>query len=112
VRDGGLIALGGLQELETQERKSQMAIMGSIPILGELFKKEETESIRTELLIFIRPTILRTAEEADKDAEDLINALRQNEDIHGYLEEGVFKEREDTKENTDEKRELPRRYGQ
>jgi len=111
VMDGGLIALGGLQELETRDNKSQMAILGSIPIIGELFKKKSTESVRTELLLFIRPTILRTAEEADDDAKKLIDILKQTDDINRYLEEGSFKQGEEPEVDPNAKREVPRRYG-
>lgn len=58
VRDGETIALGGLlQELEV-ETKSQVPILGTLPILGRLFSTERTQVEETEVLIFITPTIL------------------------------------------------------
>jgi len=106
VRDGGLIALGGLQELTTTESESRMAILGKIPLLGDLFSRTTTDSNRTELLIFIRPTIIRSAEEADEDANKLIDVLEGTREIRGYLEDGTFRPRE---EPVPEQREIPRR---
>lgn len=106
VRDGGLIALGGLQEYTTRESRSRMAILGRIPVVGELFSRQVDESERTELLIFIRPTIIRSAEDADKDANELIDVLEGTREIKNYLEDGTFRPRE---EPPAEKREIPRR---
>jgi general secretion pathway protein D len=106
VQDGGLIALGGLQELTTSDTESRMAILGKIPVVGDLFKRNTTSSNRTELLIFIRPTIIRSAEDADRDANELIDVLEGSNEIKGYLQEGTFRPLE---EPAPDKRDVPRR---
>jgi general secretion pathway protein D len=108
VRDGGLIALGGLQRIQTTNTRGRMAVLGSIPVLGELFKSNNKETNRTELLIFIRPTIVRTADEADKDARQLIDVLDGSEDIYDYLDSGTFRDSEE-ETSFDEERDVPRR---
>lgn len=92
VKDRELIVLGGLQSLDTSATRGRMAVLGKIPLLGKLFSSKDTEETRNELLIFIRPTIIRTTDEAHKDAEDLINVLEGTEDIRGYLDAGTFRE--------------------
>jgi type II secretory pathway component GspD/PulD (secretin) len=58
VRDGETIVIGGLiSELESDER-SQIPILGSIPLLGHLFKKTGTAKTRAELLVFVTPKIM------------------------------------------------------
>ena len=64
VRDREIIALGGL--LDDNERRTiqKIPLLGDIPIIGELFKSRGRERTKTNLMVFIRPTILRTAEDA------------------------------------------------
>jgi general secretion pathway protein D len=107
VRDGGLIALGGLQELTSTDTRSRMAVLGKIPVLGDLFSRTTNETNRTELLIFIRPTIIRSADDADTDANELIDALEGTREIRDYLDQGTFRPRPDPEEPDGE---LPRRF--
>ncbi|MGC9449892.1 MAG: secretin N-terminal domain-containing protein [Oceanipulchritudo sp.] len=103
VMDGGLIALGGLQRLSSENTRGKMAVLGSIPVLGNLFKSNDTTTNRNELLIFIRPTIIRTTESADRDANKLIDKMQGSKEIRDYLEEGTFREREAEETETEEK---------
>lgn len=66
VDDGQIVALGGL--LEESERRSMERIpfLSSIPLLGELFKSRARTQARTNLMIFIRPTVVTTKDDADE----------------------------------------------
>jgi general secretion pathway protein D len=64
VNDGNIIVLGGLIEDSLRERQQSVPILGGIPILGNLFRTRDTEKVKTNLLIFIRPQILRDADRA------------------------------------------------
>ena len=68
VDDGQIIALGGL--IDENERRSieRVPILGDIPVLGELFKSRSRNRTKTNLMVFIRPTIVRSAEDAQKIA--------------------------------------------
>lgn len=59
VRDGETIGLGGLLQENEVEQKSQVPLLGSLPIIGRLFSTERTQVDETEVLIFITPTIVR-----------------------------------------------------
>ncbi len=64
VADGEIVALGGL--LDDNERRTiqKVPFLGDIPLIGELFKSRGKSRVKTNLLVFIRPTILRTTEDA------------------------------------------------
>jgi general secretion pathway protein D len=94
VQDQQLIVLGGLQSLDTSTTRGRMAVLGKIPLLGNLFRSKNTEEVRNELLIFIRPTIIRSTGEANTDANDLIDVLEGNEELRDYLNQGTFREAE------------------
>lgn len=62
--DGDIIVIGGLIEQVESEVKDQVPVLGDIPVVGNLFKTEGVTRNRTNLMVFIRPTIVRTAEDA------------------------------------------------
>lgn len=63
VNDGEIIALGGL--LDDNERRTiqRIPILGDIPIIGELFRSRARTRTKTNLMVFIRPTILSSADD-------------------------------------------------
>jgi general secretion pathway protein D len=58
------IVLGGLITDDRMTSKSQVPILGDIPLLGNAFKSRKLSQTRRTLFVFLRPTILRTAEQA------------------------------------------------
>jgi general secretion pathway protein D len=61
VDDGGTIVLGGLIDEEVQESVSKVPLLGDIPYLGNLFKTTSSSKRKRNLMVFIRPTIVRDA---------------------------------------------------
>lgn len=59
ANDGDTVVLGGLIDEDVQESISKVPILGSIPILGHLFKSTNVSTRKRNLMIFIRPTIVR-----------------------------------------------------
>ncbi len=57
--DGQTIVLGGLISDDRTSTKSQVPVLGDIPVLGNLFKSRSESSTRRTLFVFLRPTILR-----------------------------------------------------
>jgi general secretion pathway protein D len=84
VDDGEILVLGGLLEDVLRESDQRVPVLGSIPLLGNLFRSRKTEKFKTNLMIFIRPTILRdaatTAIETDQKYNMMRDVLRSNED--------------------------------
>jgi general secretion pathway protein D len=83
VDNGQTIVLGGLTSDDYQRLRSQVPILGSIPIVGELFKgRQETRQKRT-LFVFLKPTILRDGADAAAAARNRYDRLRQEEVLQG-----------------------------
>ncbi|MGS2721121.1 type II secretion system secretin GspD [Paraglaciecola aestuariivivens] len=59
VDDGGTIVLGGLIDEDVQESVSKVPLLGDIPFIGHLFKSTSTSKRKRNLMVFIRPTIVR-----------------------------------------------------
>lgn len=64
IQDGELLILGGLIEDQSDNTESKVPLLGDIPLLGRLFKSSNKSDSQTVLMMFIRPTIIRTAEDA------------------------------------------------
>jgi type II secretory pathway component GspD/PulD (secretin) len=59
VPDGFVVALGGLEVVNTADAVSQVPGFGSLPIIGELFKSRSQSESRSRFFVFIRPNIMR-----------------------------------------------------
>ena len=79
--DGETIVLGGLITDDRQRTRSQVPVLGEIPVLGELFKsRRETRTKRT-LFIFLKPTILRDGVDAKTATAERYAKLRGDEAV-------------------------------
>ena len=66
IQDGELLILGGLIEDQTNGSATKVPLLGDIPLLGRLFRSTSKSDSQSVLMMFIRPTIIRTAEDARK----------------------------------------------
>ena len=62
ARDGQTVVLGGLIEDQLNKGEQRVPVLGSIPVLGHLFRSQSAQKRKTNLLIFLKPTIIRTDE--------------------------------------------------
>ena len=83
--DGGMVVLGGLIDEDVQESVSKVPLLGDIPILGHLFKSTNTTKRKRNLIVFIRPTIIRDGVSMNKLSFSKYNFIRGEQ----------FKKRED-----------------
>jgi MSHA biogenesis protein MshL len=74
VRDGETAVLGGLMQDDQSNATEQIPGVGNVPLFGELFKYRSNQSTKSELVIFLRPTILRDAS-IDGDASFIRSQL-------------------------------------
>ncbi len=79
VEDGGIIVLGGLIDDVARESENRFPILGSIPIIGELFKTRSGQTEKRNLMLFIRPTILRDGVQAAIETNAKYNVLRDQQ---------------------------------
>jgi len=59
VESGHTIVIGGLIDDDIQESAQKVPLLGDIPIIGNLFKSRATTKAKRNLMVFIRPTIVR-----------------------------------------------------
>ena len=92
VDDGEILALGGL--LDDNERKTieRIPLLSDIPGLGELFKSRSRSRTKTNLMVFIRPTILRSKEDAQ----------RLTQQRYGYVRDMQMRRNPDAEPGIDE----------
>jgi general secretion pathway protein D len=79
IEDGGIVVLGGLIEDDTSKGESRVPFLGNIPILGLLFKTRNQTSSKTNLMIFIRPKIMRDANQAAYETELKYNYMQDQQ---------------------------------
>ncbi len=77
VEDTGTLVLGGLIEDAFRERVERVPVLGSIPLLGALFRSTSTTKIKTNLMFFIKPTILRNDVQAAFETNAKYNYIRE-----------------------------------
>jgi general secretion pathway protein D len=65
VDDGSIIVLGGLLSDEYAGAASQVPALGDIPVLGWLFKSESRQRTKKNLMVFLRPVVMRDAAASD-----------------------------------------------
>ena len=76
VASGQTVLLAGLISDETDRTRQGIPVLDKIPGIGDLFSQQSATKVRTELIIFIRPTIIRDAVDAHMVAEELRSKLR------------------------------------
>lgn len=59
IGDGETTVIGGLMKFRGSNRKSKVPLLGDVPLLGNLFKSKTRAKTNTELMVFIKPTIIR-----------------------------------------------------
>lgn len=83
VKEGQTVAIGGLIGTEETRSESKVPVLGDIPIIGWLFKSRTKQKRRTNLVIFLSPTIVRGATELNAASLELM------EDVYGRVERYV-----------------------
>ncbi len=86
VDDGQIVVIGGLLSDQEQRTIEKTPVLGDLPVLGNLFRAKTRSRTKTNLMIFIRPTILRTPEDSRKLTEQRYGYLRS---LEGEASPGV-----------------------
>ena len=76
AKNGEIVVLGGLIDHDLTESEQQVPVLGSIPLIGNLFKYRSTSNTKRNLMVFIQPTILRDSETAQRYTNDRYNYMR------------------------------------
>jgi general secretion pathway protein D len=90
VDDGNTIVLGGLIDNTIKQTQEAIPLLGSIPYLGALFRYRQEVRQRTNLMIFLRPVIIRSAEDSYRVTTDRYDYLRAFTRGEGAERETLF----------------------
>lgn len=80
VEDGSIIVLGGLLQDDYSQSEDKVPLLGDLPGVGSLFRSENRSRRKTNLMVFLRPVVVRDAAAADAlmmDRYDVIRAAQQ-----------------------------------
>ncbi|MBA4261913.1 MAG: type II secretion system protein GspD [Comamonadaceae bacterium] len=81
VDDGAVVVLGGLLQDEYAGNEDKVPGLGDVPIFGNLFKSEKRSRKKTNLMVFLRPVVLRDARETSSlslDRYELMRAMQKD----------------------------------
>jgi len=81
IDDGQIMVLGGLLKDEFSGGTDKVPLLGDIPIVGNLFRSDNRSRTKTNLMVFLRPVVIRTQQAADAltlDRYDAIRALQRD----------------------------------
>ncbi|MEW6353111.1 MAG: type II secretion system secretin GspD [Pseudomonadota bacterium] len=76
VDDGQVVVLGGLITDDLNESVQKVPVLGDVPLLGALFRSTRTQHVKRDLMVFLRPAILRDAAEGARYAGSKYNYMR------------------------------------
>ena len=76
VDDGQVLVLGGLMAEDSNDANDQVPILGDIPWVGNLFKYKNKKHGKSNLLIFLRPTIIRNHDQSNSVSMDRYDYMR------------------------------------
>ena len=88
VEDGGTLVLGGLIQEKVRESRQSVPVLGRLPLIGALFRASGETLEKTNLMLFIRPTILRNSAQADAVTNAKYKYLRRQQLVQAYSGKG------------------------
>ncbi len=91
AKDGMAVMAGGLIRETEKEVYTKTPFLGSLPLLGWLFRGTEKSKQRTELIVLIKPHVISTPYEGGRISEELLKALSAHPAADGRDSMGVFK---------------------
>lgn len=77
VNDGSIVVLGGLLEDKFYRNEDKVPVLGDVPVLGELFKSQSRALVKTNLMVFLRPVIVRDASSTESYSLDRYDYMRR-----------------------------------
>ncbi len=87
LRSGQTAVLGGLVSETQTETEVKLPLLGDIPVIGYLFKNKQTQDVKSNLIVFITPNLIRSAEDTKRQFEEV---LRERMQDFGREKDAVF----------------------
>jgi MSHA biogenesis protein MshL len=70
VRDGNIVAIGGLMKLDVEDNRSGIPGVKDLPVFGAIFRSDSRTVVKKELVILIKPTVIQTDNDWSEDIRD------------------------------------------
>ena len=77
TQDGNIVVLGGLMKVELNRGRSGIPGLEDVPVLGGAFRNSSTDTIKRELVILIKPTIIESDRNWEQDLQDTRNRMQR-----------------------------------
>lgn len=94
VDDGNIIALGGLIEDDYGSGDDKVPVLGDLPVLGNLFRYETRKRKKTQLMVFLRPRIVRDSADYERYTQDRYEQLLGTQQQFARDQRGLIPESE------------------
>ena len=102
AKDGLTVAIGGMVEEKVVKRQLKVPLLGDIPTLGALFRKDFEQEQKTELIILITPHVISTPKQSEKATQEFLTSKSH----HPYIRNGYK-----SPANRPQMQNLPEAYG-
>ncbi len=79
VEDGAIVVLGGLLQDEYAGNQEKVPVLGDVPVFGNLFRSETRSRKKTNLMVFLRPVVVRDATAVDNLSMDRYELMRNGQ---------------------------------
>jgi general secretion pathway protein D len=79
IEDGGVVVLGGLTKDQTTKSEDRVPFLGNVPLIGLLFKSRQGDHAKNNLMIFIRPHIIRDDSQTAYETESKYKYMLEEE---------------------------------
>jgi general secretion pathway protein D len=79
IDDGATLVLGGLLKDDFSNGDSQVPVLADIPFIGNLFKSRQRSRKKTNLMVFLRPVVMRNQDESNRITLDRYDFMRQKQ---------------------------------
>jgi len=83
VDNNQIIVLGGLVDEDTQDSISKVPFLGSLPLLGKLFQTSSSTTVKKNLMVFLRPTIITDSNSANATSNEKYNYIKARQMLSG-----------------------------
>lgn len=90
VDDGRLLVLGGLISDDIQDIEQRVPLLGSIPLLGLLFRYDSRQHVKSNLMVFLRPVIIRDTGVSSRITYDKYDYMRGLQHDYGKKEHSLM----------------------
>lgn len=90
VEDGAIVVLGGLLQDEYSGNQEKVPVVGDVPVFGNLFRSETRSRRKTNLMVFLRPVVVRDAAQSDELSLDRYDLMRLKQEAAQPLPSAVL----------------------